>query len=113
MSMKVFMKLPSSLCKAREKGSQFAPLWMIFDVKVDLKRKARLVIGGQVVNSSGHKVYASTTKSFSSMILMKIAAENNLYVMTGDIGNTYLNENTEENIYSRAGTEFEVVGIMA
>ena len=43
---------------------------------------------------------------------MKISAPNNLDVMTGDIGNDYLNTNTQENMYTRAGTEFEVVGIM-
>ena len=50
MSMHVFRKLPSSLRKAREKGYQFAPLQMIFDVKVDLRRKTRLVIGSHVVD---------------------------------------------------------------
>ena len=44
---------------------------------------------------------------------MNIKAANNLYVMTGDIGNTHLNTNTQENIYTRAGTEFELVDIMA
>ena len=33
--------------------------------------------------------------------------------MTGDIGNAYFNANTKEKIYTRVGTEFEVVGIMA
>ena len=87
MSMKVFRKLPLSLHKARAKGFQFNPLRMIFDVKVYLRRKARIVIGGYVVDSSGHKFYASTTKSVSYRILMTIAAINNLDVMTGDIGN--------------------------
>ena len=50
MSMSVFRKLPSSLRKAKAKGYQFAPLRMIFDVKVDLRRKTRLVIGGHVVD---------------------------------------------------------------
>ena len=44
MSMEVFKKSPSSLRKARAKGFQFAPLGMIFDVKVDLRRNSRLVI---------------------------------------------------------------------
>ena len=44
--------------------------------------------------------------------MMTIAAANNLDVMTGDIGNVYLNTNTKENIYTRAWPEFEVVGIM-
>ena len=113
MSMKLFRKLPLSLRKARAKGFQFALLRMIFDVKVDLRRKARIVIGGHVVDSSRNKVYPSTMKSVSARILMKILAENNLDVMTGDIGNAYLNTNTQENIYTHAGTEFELVGIMS
>ena len=85
---------------------------MIFDIKVDLRRNARLVIRGHVVNSSDHEVYASTMKSVSDRILMKIASANDLDVMAGDIGNAYLNNNTEEKMYTRADTEFEVVGIM-
>ena len=73
------------MCKARAKGFQFAPLRMIFDVKVYLRRKARLVIGGHVVDSTGHEVYASTIKSVSDRVLMTISASNNLEVMTGDI----------------------------
>ena len=87
MSMKVSRKLPSSLRKARAKVFQFAPLRMIFDVKVYLRRKARIVVGGYVVDYSGHKFYASTTKSVSYRILMTTTAINNLDVMTGDIGN--------------------------
>ena len=71
---------------------------MIFDVNLDLRINARLVIGGHVVDSSGDKVYASTMKSVSSRILMKIAAANNLDAMTDDIFNAYLNANTQENI---------------
>ena len=95
MSMHVFNKLPSSLRKARGKGFHFAPLRIIFDVKVDLRRKARLVIGGHVVNSTGHEVYASTMKSVSARVLMMIAAANDSDVMVGDIGNAYLHSDTE------------------
>ena len=94
MSMHVFRKLPSSLRKVREKGYQFAPLQTIFDVKLDLRRKVRLVIQGHVVNSYGHEVYASTMKYISARILMIITATNNLEVMTGDISNAYPNVNT-------------------
>ena len=90
MYMKVFRKIPSSLRKTRAKGFQFSPLRMISDVKVDLRRKARLFIGGHVVDSSRHEVYACTMKSISASILMTIAAPNNVYLMTGDIGNAYL-----------------------
>ena len=63
VSMKVFSKLPSSLRKTRAEVFQFALLRMIFEVKVDLRRKERLVIEGHVVHSSGHKVYAIITNS--------------------------------------------------
>ena len=71
---------------------------MIFDVKVDLRREDRLIIGGHVLDYLGHGVYSSTMKSFSDRILMIIVEANNLDVMTGDIGNAYLNANTEEKI---------------
>ena len=50
---------------------------MIFDVKVDLRRKSRLVIGGQVVDSSGNEVYARSMELVSASILIMITAANN------------------------------------
>ena len=39
---------------------QYAPLQMIYAVKQhNLRRKARLVIGGHVIDSSMHKTYSS------------------------------------------------------
>ena len=46
-------------------------------------------------------------KSVSARILMTIAATNDLDVMTGDIGNAYLNVNTKEKIYTHTGAKFE------
>ena len=99
MFMILFRKLLLSLRKARAKGFQFAPLMMIFDIRVDLKRKSRIVIRGHVVDSSEHKVYAIIMKSVSARILITISAANNLYFMTGDIGNAYLIANTEKKLY--------------
>ena len=113
MSMKAFEELPSSLRNAGTKGFQFAPLRTIFDVKVDLRRKSRLVIGGHDVDYSGHHFYASTMESVSARILMTIAAATHLYVVMGNIGIDYLNVNTGEKIYTHASPDFEVVGIMA
>ena len=50
MSMELFKKFLLSLRKAKAKSFLFVPLRIIFDVKVDLMRKARLVIGGHVVD---------------------------------------------------------------
>ena len=113
MSIRVFKKLPSSLQKAREKGYQFAPLRMIFDGIVELRIKARLVIGEHVVNSSGNKVYASTMKLVSARNLMTISAQKNLEVMKGYIGNDCLNVKTEDKIYTHAGAEFDLLVIMS
>ena len=112
MSMELFKKFPSSLRKSRAKDFQFAPLRRIFGIKVEFRRKARLVIGGHVGNSTGHEVYASTMKSVSARILMTIAAAKDLEVMTGDIDNAYLHAETEEKVYTRAGPDFEAVGLM-
>ena len=68
------------------------------------------VKGGHAVGSSEQEVYESITKSVSDRILMSIAAANNLYVMTGDIGNSYLNANTQGKIYTHTGNAFELVG---
>ena len=43
---------------------------------------------------------------------MTIAADNDLDVMVGDIGNAYLHASTEEKVYTRAGAELEAVGLM-
>ena len=110
--MGVLKKLQLSLRKETARGYQFAPLRMVFNVKVDLKRKSRIVIGGQVVDLSGNEVYASTMNSVSARILTKIADTNNLEVLKGDIGDAYLNANTKEKIYTHAGTKFDLVDIM-
>ena len=70
--------------------------WMIFTVKPDLRRKARLVIGGHVIDSEGHSTYASTVKLQSVRLLNLIAKANGLKCLSGDIGNAYLNAKTDE-----------------
>ena len=102
----------SSLRKGRTGGYQLLPLRIIFGVKVDLRRKSRLVIGGHPVNSSGHEVYARTMKLVSYRILLTVSAANKIEVMMGEIGNVYLNASTEEKIYTCAVPVFELVSIL-
>ncbi len=48
---------------SKNEGWQYAPIHMIFDVKQqDLRYKARLVVGGHVVDSSDHITYSSFIK---------------------------------------------------
>jgi len=91
---------------------QFAPLRMVFTVKPDLRRKARLVIGGHVVDSSEHSGYSSVAKLTSIRLLNVIAKSQGLECLAGDVGNAYLNASTREKVYIKCGLEFgpEMVG---
>jgi Reverse transcriptase (RNA-dependent DNA polymerase) len=86
-------------------GYQYAPLQMIFDIKPDSRRKARLVAGGHVVKCDVN-TYASKVKSLSVKLLHVIADANGLWTLCGDIGNAFVNSYTNEKIYTQAGPEF-------
>jgi len=87
-------------------GYQCAPLRMIFDVKSDLRRKARLVVGGHKVDVSNQNSYSSVVKLDSTRLLNVIAKAQGLKVLAGDIGNAYLNAETTEKVYCICGPEF-------
>jgi Reverse transcriptase (RNA-dependent DNA polymerase) len=86
-------------------GYQFAPLQIVFDVKPDGRRKARVVAGGHVVTCDVN-TYASMVKTLSVRLLHVIADANKLTTLCGDIGNAFVNSYTNEKIYTRAGPEF-------
>jgi hypothetical protein len=79
---------------------------MIFDVKSDLRRKARLVAGGHKVNAEGYSCYSSVVRLDSTRLLNVISKAQGLGVLAGDVGNAYLNAETKEKIYVRCGPEF-------
>jgi hypothetical protein len=85
---------------------QFAPLRCIFDVEQDLRRNARLVIGGHVVDASDHESYSSNMKTISMRLLLIIGARNNLKTLTADISSAYLYADTQELVYTSCGPEF-------
>ena len=94
--------------KGYHPGSGWQPttLHIIYDVKQDLRRKARLVAGGHLVNILDHSVYASTGKSISVMLLHVIAHKAGLDQLCGDITNAFVTAYTKEKIYCIAGKEF-------
>lgn len=111
MEMQTFNILgPDESKSFKRDGFQYARLMMIFDVKQDLRRKARLVLGGHMIDASGHDTYATNMKGISARILMLIASANELRVLTGDIGNAYLYASTNEKIFCRLGEEFSIAG---
>jgi hypothetical protein len=114
MKYDTFQFLDNSEAKVIRADSdyQYAKVWLIFDVKQDLRRKARLVIGGHMVDPRGNDVYASHMRAESARILMTIADANGMSVAVGDISNAYLYADTAEKIYTTCGEEFHRSGLI-
>ena len=85
---------------------QYAPLNLIFEVKPDLTRKARLVIMGNVVDPRGLATRATVVKGISVRLLSLIAHRDGLTELCGDIGKAFIQADTKEKIYTRCGPEF-------
>ena len=79
---------------------------MIFDLKMDFTRKARLVAGGHLTQTPTSLTYASVPSRESVRLMFLIAALNDLNMVMTDIGNAYLNAKVREKIWSTAGPEF-------
>jgi len=92
--------------KDRYVGFQEIKCHMIFDVKMDLTRKARFVAGGHMTEPPASITYSSVVSRDSVRLAFLLAALNQLEVMACDIGNAYLNAPCREKIWFVAGTEF-------
>jgi hypothetical protein len=79
---------------------------MIFDVKLDLVRKARYVAGGHQTDPPKDMVYASVVSRDSVRLAFLLAALNDLDILAADVQNAYLNAPTTEKVYTTAGEEF-------
>ncbi len=88
------------------KDYQWTSLTIIFGVKQDLRRIARLFTGGHLVDSLDNNVYSSTVKGISVRVLHLLAHKMNLKMLCGDMGNAYVNAYTNELVYSKCGKEF-------
>lgn len=78
----------------------------VFDVKNDLRRKARLVCQGQLLDILDHIVYSSVCKQILIRLLLVIANKSKLDVLSGDVGNASPTATTEEKAWFVAGKEF-------
>ena len=78
----------------------------VFDVKVDRRRKGRLVARGNMTPEPDKAVYSSVATLLNLRIVIFPAELNGLNLMQGDVGNAYLESYTEEKVYFIAGTEF-------
>ena len=74
---------------------------------MDHTRKARYVAGGHLTDPPSSLTYASVVSRETVRIAFLIAALNNLKILAGDIQNAYLNADTKEKIFFRAGDEWK------
>lgn len=80
---------------------------MIFDVKMDHTRKARLVAGGhKTADPDPNLVYASVVSRDSVRIAFLLAGLNNLDICAADIQNAFLESPCSEKFYTTLGREF-------
>jgi hypothetical protein len=92
---------------------QMTELRSIFGVKQDLvRRKARLVAGGHLIDILDHNYYSLTVKGISVKILHVIAHQQKLKQLCGYVTNAFVNAYTNKEVYVVAGLEFgeEAVG---
>lgn len=85
---------------------QYCRLHFVYEVKSDLRHKARLVCNGSQVDPRGLSTRATVVKTVSVRLLDLIASSQGLQVLTGDIGNAFIQAHTKEKIYTRCGSEF-------
>jgi hypothetical protein len=87
-------------------GFQEIACHMIFDVKMDLTRKARFVAGGHLSETPTSITYLTVVSRDSVQLAFVIAALNNLEITAWDVGNAFLNAPCRENVWFVAGPEF-------
>ena len=79
---------------------------MIFDVKMDLTRKARFVAGGHLTEPPTSITYSSVVSRDSVRLAFLIATLNDIEIIACDVGNAYLNAPCREKVWFVAGPEF-------
>ena len=87
-------------------GYQLIQCHMIFDIKQDLTRKARLVAGGHMTEIPDHSTSSSVVGRDSVRIAFVMAMVNAVGLLSCDVQNAYLNAPTKEKCYTIAGPEF-------
>ena len=80
---------------------------LIFDLKLDMTRKARYVAGGHLTDVPASMTYSSVVSRDTVRIGFLMAALNNLDVLAGDIQNAFLEAETKEKIFFYAGDEWK------
>ena len=79
---------------------------MIYDIKLDGRRKGCLVAGGNLTDPNTESVYSGVLSLRGIRLIVFIAELNGLQLWGADVGNAYLEAKTKEKVYIVAGPEF-------
>ena len=79
---------------------------LIFDLKLDMTRKARYVAGGHLTDVPPSMAYSTVVSRDTVQIGFLVAALNDLDILAGDIQNAFLEAPTKEKIFFYAGDEW-------
>jgi hypothetical protein len=79
---------------------------MVFEVKPDGQRKARLVAGGHMIDLRGISSRSTFVKGISVRLLDLIDHRDGLEILCGNIGNAFATADCLEKVYSIVGPEF-------
>lgn len=87
-------------------GSTLIDLTIVFDVKMDFTRKARICARGDQTDPPASITYASVVTRESVRLGFLIAALNDLQVLSADVAGAYLNAPCAERVHTILGPEF-------
>ena len=90
----------------KPKGYKKIRYHIVYAVKHDLRRKARLVADGNLTETPLTSVYSSVVSLRGLRLCLFLAEHNGLQAWSTDIGNAYLEAFTDEKVYVVAGDEF-------
>ena len=91
----------------KSEGWQYATIHMIYDIKTqDHRHKARLVVGGHMIDASMYTKYSSNVQSMSVRMLLLVASQAGLDLAACDIANAFPTAPCMEKVWSIAGPEF-------
>jgi hypothetical protein len=71
-------------------GHEFVATYFVFDIKMDLTRKARLVARGNMTKATKERTFALVMSRDTVRFFFLLAALNNLDILSCDIKNAYL-----------------------
>ena len=73
----------------------------MFDIKMNLNRKARVVAGGHVTNAPSTMTYTSVVSRESAKIALVLTAPYECEILTGDIINAQLTSSRPKNCITK------------